>query len=208
MIFSVEEQLQLELNEKNKKLEQSKAAYDVQLDHIDKLRNLNIYNQIFNISAIVKTKINAALGQIVLLLVFLIKRLNLKLTSYKLVPLGSQSQIIKFNSHENDDGSGKSKTVLNLYSSDEFSLGKLFNFNKLDVALIALLDIVSIIEHKLLTIDPEIVLPYKIQKDTIGGKSIRVTSNSDWTSSCKFLLTNLNWILTFVSVHTSVDDNE
>lgn len=223
-ILKLKNKLQIELNEKNKRLEQSKAAYDVQLDHIDKLRNLNIYNRIFHISCdsqdkfatingfrighkIIWPEVNAALGQIVLLLVFLVKRLELNLQSYKLVPLGSQSQIIKFNNQTNEDGSSKSKTVFNLYSSDEFSLGKLFNFNKLDIALIALLDIVAIIEKKLLLIDPEIVLPYKIQKDTIGGKSIRVTSNSDWTSSCKFLLTNLNWILTFVSVHTSVDDD-
>ncbi|EMG48423.1 hypothetical protein G210_1013 [Candida maltosa Xu316] len=219
-ILKLKNKLQLELNDKSKKLEQSKAAYDVQLDHIDKLRNLNIYHRIFDISCdsedkfatingfrlgykIIWPEINAALGQIVLLLMFIIKRLNLNLKYYKLVPSGSQSQIIKINSQE---GSGKTKTILNLYSSDEFSLGKLFNFNKLDVAMIALLDIVSIIETKLLYLDQEIELPYKILKDTIGGKSIRVTSNSDWTASCKFLLTNLNWILIFVSGHTSGEE--
>lgn len=222
-ILRLKNKLQLELNEKNKKLEQSKAAYDVQLDHIDKLRNLNIYTRIFHISCdsqdkfatingfrlghkIIWPEINAALGQIVLLLVFLIKRLKLDLKNYKLVPMGSQSQIIKFSAKDAVDGTTKSKTILNLYSSDEFSLGKLFNFNKLDVAMIALLDIVSLIEAKVLSIDQEIELPYKIKNDTIGAKSIRVTSNSEWTSSCKFLLTNLNWILTFVSAHTSSEE--
>lgn len=222
-ILKLKNKLQLELNEKNKKLEQSKAAYDVQLDHIDKLRNLNIYTRIFHISCdsqdkfatingfrlghkIIWPEINAALGQIVLLLVFLIKRLKLDLKNYKLVPMGSQSQIIKFSAKDAVDGTTKSKTILNLYSSDEFSLGKLFNFNKLDVAMIALLDIVSLIEAKVLSIDQEIELPYKIKNDTIGGKSIRVTSNAEWTSSCKFLLTNLNWILTFVSAHTSSEE--
>ena len=161
-------------------MEQSKAAYDVQLDHIDKLRNLNIYTRIFHISCdsqdkfatingfrlghkIIWPEINAALGQIVLLLVFLIKRLKLDLKNYKLVPMGSQSQIIKFSAKDAVDGTTKSKTILNLYSSDEFSLGKLFNFNKLDVAMIALLDIVSLIEAKVLSIDQEIELPYKIK---------------------------------------------
>ena len=202
-ILRLKNKLQLELNEKNKKLEQSKAAYDVQLDHIDKLRNLNIYTRIFHISCdsqdkfatingfrlghkIIWPEINAALGQIVLLLVFLIKRLKLDLKNYKLVPMGSQSQIIKFSAKDAVDGTTKSKTILNLYSSDEFSLGKLFNFNKLDVAMIALLDIVSLIEAKVLSIDQEIELLYKIKNDTIGAKSIRVTSNSEWTSSCKF----------------------
>ncbi|EGW35373.1 uncharacterized protein SPAPADRAFT_132815 [Spathaspora passalidarum NRRL Y-27907] len=230
-ILQLKNKLQLELKEKENKLEQSKAAYHVHLDHIDKLRNLNIYTKIFNISTdkdnkygvingfrigykVIRSEINAALGQIVLLLVFLIKRLNLKLDNYKLVPMGSQSQIVKFNVTNEADGEAvdnsgsqptKSKTVLNLYSTDEFSLGKLFNFNKLDVAMISLLDIVSQIETKLMSLDPEIELPYKISshKDAIGGKSIRVTSNAEWTQSCKFLLTNLNWMLSFISGHTS-----
>ncbi|KAK7676912.1 autophagy protein 6 [Cerrena zonata] len=99
----------------------------------------------------------------------------------------------------------KSKTILNLYSSNEFSLGKLFNFNKLDVSMIALLDILYQIGKKLSTINQEIELPYGISKrrDSIGGKSIRVTSNGEWTHSCKFLLTNLNWILAYASAHPS-----
>ena len=72
--------------------------------------------------------------------------------------------------------------------------------------MIALLDIVSLIEAKVLSIDQEIELLYKIKNDTIGAKSIRVTSNSEWTSSCKFLLTNLNWILAFVSAHTNSEE--
>ncbi|KAG7664438.1 atg6 [[Candida] subhashii] len=227
-ILRLKNKLQLELNDKRNKLEQSKAAYHVHLDHIDKLRNLNIYNKIFNISCdsddkygtingfrigykVVWPEINAALGQIISLLVFLVKRLNLKSSTYKLVPMGSQSQIIKFSTVSSDEGSTssgqttKSKTVLNMYSSDEFSLGKLFNFNKLDVSMISLLDVVSQIETRLRSLDADIDLPYKISptKDSIGGKSIRVTSNTEWTQSCKFLLTDLKWMLTFISAHTS-----
>lgn len=230
-MLRLKNKLQLELNDKRSKLEQVKAAYHVHLDHIDKLRNLNIYTKIFDISCdnddnygtingfrigykVIWPEINAALGQIVLLLVFLLKRLNLKSSTYKLVPMGSQSQIIKFNTVvplEDGIPSGqttKSKTVLNLYSSDEFSLGKLFNFNKLDVSMISLLDIVSQIEHRMRSLDNSIELPYKISpnKTSIGGKSIRVTSNAEWTQGCKFLLTDLKWMLTFISAHTSPKD--
>ncbi|RLV96309.1 Autophagy-related protein 6 [Spathaspora sp. JA1] len=189
-ILQQKNKLQLELQDKENKLEQSKAAYHVHLDHIDKLRNLNIYTKIFNITSdknnkygmingfrigykVIRSEINAALGQIVLLLIFMIKRLNLKLVNYKLVPMGSQSQIVKFTEEEQgEETTTKSKTVLNLYSTDEFSLGKLFNFNKLDVAMISLLDVVSQIDARLISLDSEIELPYKIspRKDSIGVK--------------------------------------
>ncbi|KAK6454882.1 autophagy protein Apg6-domain-containing protein [Scheffersomyces xylosifermentans] len=247
-MIKMKNKLQSDLNMKHNKLEQSNAAYRMQLKRLDDLREMNIYTTIFNISfdsedkygsingfrlgyRVVWPEVNAALGQIVLLLVFLTTRLKVKLRSYRLVPMGSQSKIIKLstanrelnsganNGESNDNSqnldssttgeSNRTQTELNLYSSDEFSLGKLFNFNKLDVAMIALLDIVSLLETRLRQIDPEIRLPYRIspQKGTIGTdndpKSIRVTSNKEWTQSCKYLLTDLNWILTFTSVHTA-----
>lgn len=214
-ILRLRNELQLDLGDKQTKLEQLKASYNIHLNHIDNLRNSNIYKLMFDIKIddkyamingfrigfkIVLPEVNAALGQIVLLLTLIIKRLDLRLTSYKLVPMGSQSHIVKFTDSENGT---RLKKILNLYSSDEFTLGRLFNFNKMDVAMIALLEIVALIEMQLKTIDTEIELPYKIYKDTIGGKSIRVTSNSEWTHSCKNLLTCLNWILTFISAHTN-----
>ncbi|CCG23622.1 subunit of phosphatidylinositol 3-kinase complexes I and II [Candida orthopsilosis Co 90-125] len=214
-ILRLRNELQLDLGDKQTKLEQLKASYNIHLNHIDNLRSSNIYKLMFDIKIddkyamingfrigfkIVLPEVNAALGQIVLLLTLIIKRLDLRLTSYKLVPMGSQSHIVKFTDSENGT---RSKKILNLYSSDEFTLGRLFNFNKMDVAMIALLEIVALIEMQLKRIDTELELPYKIYKDTIGGKSIRVTSNSEWTQSCKNLLTCLNWILTFISAHTN-----
>lgn len=245
-ILQSKNSLNLELKRKVDKLEQSKALYQAHLNNLDNLRTLNIYNKFFNISFVNEygtingfrigykipwSEINSALGQIVLLLVFIIKRLDVELINYKLIPMGSKSQIVKvtysYNQGDNTDPNPsdadalneagtlsnqtqqqkllKSKTILNLYSSNEFSLGKLFNFNKLDVSMIALLDILYQIGKKLSTINQEIELPYGISKrrDSIGGKSIRVTSNGEWTHSCKFLLTNLNWILAYASAHPS-----
>lgn len=225
-ILKLKNKLQLQLQSKYSKLEQSKSAYKAHLNHLDKLRNLNIYTKMFQISCdqdntyatingfrlgykVIWPEINGALGQIVLLLMFIVKRLDLKLKDYQLIPMGSQSQIAKFSilHQEGEDGVSrkvKTKTILNLYTSNEFSLGNLFNFNKLNVSMIALLEIVEQIEAKLILLDNEMELPYRIvaSKGSIGGKSIRITSNSEWTHSCKFLLTNLSWILSYTSVHT------
>ncbi|ODV78962.1 APG6-domain-containing protein [Suhomyces tanzawaensis NRRL Y-17324] len=220
-ILKLKNKLQLDLDRQYNKLEQSKSAYKLHLNHLDKLRNLNIYNKIFEISfgkddkygsingfrlgyKVIWPELNSALGQVAHLLYFLIKRLELEMPEYKIVPMGSQSQIIKY--VDGEDLDQRTKTVLNLYSSNEFSLGKLFNYNKLDVSMIALLNIVSQVEHKLISIDGEFELPYRIslRKGTVGSKSIRVSSNSEWTQSCKFLLTDLNWILAYTSVHKGV----
>lgn len=234
-VLKLKNQTDFTLHNKVNDLEKAKASYQSSLDHLDEIRGMNIYKQIFNITfeshygtingfrlgyKVPWPENNSALGQIVLLLVYLLKRFNLKLQNYKLTPLGSQSHIVKITtplatgstSVDNGGGTGgsgsiyverKTKTILDLHTSNEFSLGKLFNFNKLDVSMIALLDIVSQIESKIVSIDSEIALPYKIsaKRDSIGGNSIRVTSNSEWTTSCKFLLINLNWLLLHSSVH-------
>ncbi|KAK6203451.1 autophagy protein Apg6-domain-containing protein [Scheffersomyces amazonensis] len=218
-ILNLKNKLKMDLDRQNNKLEQSKAAYRMHLNHLDKLRNMNIYSTLFNITVdeddkygmingfrlgykVVWPEVNAALGQIAILLTFLIKRLQIKLINYKLVPLGSRSYIVKYTETPTE----RTKTVLNLYSSDEFSLGKLFNYSKLDVSMIALLDIVAQVESKLNNIDHELVLPYAISshRDSIGNKSIRVTTNGEWTHSCKFLLIDLKWILSYASVHEPI----
>lgn len=222
--------LVLDLQQKTDILEQSKALYQLHLNHLDKLRTMNIYTKVFDISfdesnkygtingfrlgyKVPWSEVNSALGQVVLLLAFLTRRLSVDLVNYKLVPMGSRSHIVNTSASPEGDNNpdaegatqGKTRAVLNLYSTNEFSLGKLFNFNKMDVAMIALLDILSHIEDKLAQLDAEILLPYVISphRDTIGGKSIRVTSNAEWTYSCKFLLTNLNWILAYTSANTN-----
>lgn len=224
-VLRLRNKLDHELARRIDKLDQSKAVYQMHLDNLDKLRMLNMYTRLFDISfekdsefgtinglrlgyKVPWLEISAALGQVILLLVFLIKRLDLRLENYRLVPMGSRSQIVKLlvSSDSSASHKPKSKTVLNLYSVNEFSLGKLFNYNKLDVAMIALLDVVSHITNKLSEIDLEIEFPFAIspKRDSIGGRSIRVTSNGEWTHACKNLLTDLNWILAYTSAHTSV----
>lgn len=217
-ILKLHNDMTLDLQRHLTKLDHVKGQYQTNLDRLDDLRKFNIYNEIFSISVdaantygtinnfrlgykVPYNEINSGLGQIVLLLHFIIRRLNVTLPNYKLVPMGCQSHIIKYS--RGSDAS-HTKAILNLYSSNDFSIGKLFNFNKLDVALIALLEVVSKLQATIESLDEELDLPYKISSkhDSIGGKSIRISSNSEWTESCKFLLTNLNWMFTYTSVHT------
>lgn len=213
--------LNLELNQKQGKLDQAKALYQKQLDHLDQLRSLNIFTELFTILFDKKDnwgrinsfrlgyrvpwpEVNAALGQIVLLLIFLQKRFSVNLGTYKLVPMGSKSYIVKEGSAANQldaEPGSKAHSVLPLYSTNEFTLGKLFNFNKLDVSMMAMLDILSQFEARLTSIDGAIELPYKISSkhDTIGTRSIRATSNAQWTEACRYLLIDLNWMLSYAS---------
>ena len=219
-MYMLRNNLEIDLDQKFHKLDQVKALYQTHLNQLDSLRNMNIYTHIFNISFDEKNlhgtinglrlgykvpwpEINAALGQVLLLLIFLLKRLQLDLKEYRLVPMGSRSHIVKYLSSQNSRETQR-KSVLNLYSSNDFSLSRLFNFNKLDVAMIALLDVVSKIKEKVSAFDREIELPYIISPkcDTIGNKSIRPSSNAEWSFSCRFLLIDLKWLLTYTSAHT------
>lgn len=204
-------------NEQLGHLNQLKAAYNSSLDHLDNLRRTNVYSMLFPIAIDQSQKfgtinglrlgyqvewpeVNAALGQVVLLLSFLARSLTTDLGDYELVPMGSQSRIIKFSSTEENGQRVRQRSVLHVYNTNEFSLGKLFNYNKLDAPMILLLYIMTAIQSSLIERDPEVVLPYEIlhKNTSIGGKSIRVTSNAEWTVACRFMLTNLKWLLAYV----------
>lgn len=165
-------------------------------------------------------ELNVSLGHVARLIVFLMKRLGVETYPYEIVPLGLKSYIIKHGSkadalngdHPSElarsetlrkphSASGRHETVLPLYSSNEFTLGKLFNYNAIDVSMLALLDILSHFERNLVQRDEGLAFPYviSIAKGTIGGRSIRISSNGPWTDACRFLLTDLNWILSYVS---------
>lgn len=221
-VLAMRNDLTMRLSEKNDDLDQARSLYQQHLNHVDRLRSLNIFSRLFSILfsdtdkwgringfrlgyKVPLAEINAALGQIVLMLVFLQKRLDVVVTSYELVPLGSKSYIVKHSRKPPTEDGVRPKTtsVLQLFSTNEFTLGKLFNFNKLDVSMIALLDIVSHFETKMVSSDEELAFPYRIspKHDSIGGKSIRVTSNDEWTDACRYLLIDLNWLLTYASTH-------
>jgi beclin 1 len=210
----------LEISEFIKERDMINAEYEFNLSQLEKLRKTNVYNDTFNIShdgafgtinglrlgsldhiRVPWQEINSALGQIVLLLATITARLNIKVQGYRLKPMGSTSKIEK----QELDAQGKSKiTILEVYSSGDYQIERLFNHSKLDSAMCALLEIVSQIGDALKKYDSNIDLPYKMTKDTIGDANIKLSSkiaDDEWTSACKFLLTNTKWILAYSSAH-------
>lgn len=181
--------LLLELQAQNSHLEQGQALHQRRLNHLDELRAFNVHTHLFHITFGLHGAINgfrlghkvpwaennAALGQVVHLLAFLQAQRGVALDKYELVPMGSRSSV-------RCEG-----RVLALHLSNEFSLGKLFNYNKLDVLMIALADIVA-------RVGAGTGFPYEIRHDRVGGCSVRVLG-TQWTEACRFLLTNLNWML-------------
>lgn len=214
-VMKRENKQSLEVSEFLKQRDLVAAEYEFNLRQLEKLRKTNVYNDTFNIShdgpfgtinglrlgsldhqRVPWQEINAALGHVVLLLATVTSRLNIRLAGYKLKPMGSTSRIEKLV----DDKA----TVLEAFSSGEYQLERLFTHHKLDGAMEALLEIIQQIATELKKYDQSIDLPYKMTHDKIGDASVKLSSKiagEEWTSACKFMLTNTKWILAYASAH-------
>lgn len=237
---------ELELTELNELNNQTFNNLQQKLEINEKLKNSNVFNDVFNISydgpfgtinglrlgnlkncKISWLEINSALGHIVLLLSIIIKKLGLNIKGYKLVPMGSYSKIEKYepiptvtttglSNNENNNSSAETqqqqrqhqqfkKVTFELYSSGQTTIERLFTNSTLDQAMIALLNIIKQIEDQLKhKYDNSIELPYVINlnNNKIGGLNIKLNrkiTDSEWTMACKFLITDVKYILAFSS---------
>ncbi|SCV05752.1 LANO_0H14400g1_1 [Lachancea nothofagi CBS 11611] len=210
----------LEKMEFSKELQSLKNQYEFTLNSLDKLRKTNIYNETFRIShdgpfgtinglrlggldeaPVPWQEINAALGQLVLLLATICARSEFKLTGYILRPMGSFSKIEQFDSKTQEWHS------CDVFNNGGFKIGRIFNKGtSFDRAMVSIMDIIGqIISH--LSLDrpvdsEEIELPYTMEAEKINGLSIKLSANKpgqEWTTACKFLLTNAKWLLAFSS---------
>ncbi|RWS28312.1 beclin-1-like protein [Leptotrombidium deliense] len=173
---------------------------------LDKLRKTNVHSGHFGTingfrlgrlptAQVEWSEINAAWGQCVLLLHSLAKKMNLTFKRYKLVPYGNHSFLESL-----DD---KSKE-LPLYGSGGF---RFFWNAKFDQAMVAFLDCLQQFREEMLKEDSTFCLPYRMEKGKIEDTktnhsySIKIQFNSEeeWTKALKFMLTNLKWILAWVS---------
>ncbi|KAH7584102.1 Apg6 BARA domain [Nakaseomyces glabratus] len=131
--------------------------YETELNKLDQLRKTNIYNESFRIShqgpfatisglklgsyedhKVSYSEINAALGQLVLLLMTISSSLNIKISGYRLQPIGSTSKVSKFLADKED------WETYELYFSSNFSLEKIFKRETdFDKGMESLLDIVK-----------------------------------------------------------------
>lgn len=138
------------------------------------------------------TEINAALGQMTLLLATLEKLCGINFKRYKLIPYGSQSFV--------QDLEAK-KRNLPLHSSS-----RLFSDAKFDTGMTAFLDCLNQFKQYVeARSNGRFKLPYRIANDKIGDEntmySVRIQLNSEehWTKALKFVLTNLRWGVSWVS---------
>ncbi|ETM34874.1 hypothetical protein, variant 1 [Phytophthora nicotianae] len=133
-------------------------------------------------------EINAAFGECALLLQTLANMVGLEFSDFKIVPLGSFSKIIRTSNLRMEyclHGSDQQN-----FSESHFNLG-------LGAWITCLGQLMAFVRAR----DPSIRLPYKVAKHSIGGYSILFLKNKhkEWTKALKYALTNLKWLLTWVS---------
>ncbi|ETN37370.1 uncharacterized protein HMPREF1541_08361 [Cyphellophora europaea CBS 101466] len=180
-------------------------------------------------------EINAAWGQTLLLLATVAERLNYTFSGYRLRPLGSTSRIEKLEYPQQapnvNQGPGEARskgpqpkvTPLELFSSGETAIGRVFNHRKFDAGMVAFLDCLAQLgDHvERTTNEPEShtaqnmtrspsktklnkpVLPYPIQGDKIGDMPIKLgvgfQQDESFTKACKYVLTCCKFLLAFCS---------
>lgn len=154
-------------------------------------------------------EINAALGHVVLLLKLLQDRCGWNLT-HDLLPMASTSQIGIRRHVKSLFGSTwelqQPPVIHNLYFEEaSFSLFKSGALRQFQVALVALLECMVEINKQLS--DKTIVLPHEIQiqedssSSTIGGVAMAIGESEDFTRACKYLLTNIKWLVAYTVKH-------
>ncbi|KAL6944993.1 hypothetical protein ACO0QE_002436 [Hanseniaspora vineae] len=200
------------------------SEYEDLLTKYNDLRKINVYNEMFFIShrglfgtinncriggyennKVAWKEINAGMGHVVLLLSCIVNRLKIVLPSIRFEPMGSNSRVCILGSHQDGSVYSAENEVWKKYNcfydrntlTDEvkYFFTKENDFDKsLEVILLA----ISEIQQKI----PNSDLPYVIEKDKINGICIRLNGGQpslQWTMACKFLLTNLKWLLAFSS---------
>ena len=127
------------------------------------------------------TEINAAWGQVALLLSSLSNNVEFSFSKYRIIPMGSSSKMAKVG-HER-------------MSYDLFCTGSFFksSFNNAMVCVLGCLKELGEYAEKS---DKVMRLPYQIEGDKVGDLSIK-TGGSDllWTRACKNFLVDLKWLV-------------
>lgn len=131
------------------------------------------------------SEINAAWGQVALLLATLACEVHFSFSKYRVIPMGSTSKLAKV---------GNERTSYELFCNGGFFRG---SFNN---AMVCILSCVQELGEYAEKTDRTMCLPYTIQGDKVGGLSIRTSSSEDlWTRALKNFLANLKWLLAWSS---------
>ena len=113
----------------------------------------------------------------------LAKELRLVFKKYRLIPMGSYTKIAKL---------GEEVTAYDLCTTGGF-----FNKRRFDTAVCWFMTCVNDLGNHAEMVDRAMKLPYDMNGDKIGGVSLRLMQSTlaDWTRACKYLLTNLKWLM-------------
>ncbi|EGZ30250.1 hypothetical protein PHYSODRAFT_553302 [Phytophthora sojae] len=133
-------------------------------------------------------EINSAFGECALLLQTLANMVGMEFSDFKIVPLGSFSKMIR---------TSNLRMEYCLHGSDQQNFAEShFNLG-LGAWITCLGQLMAFVRAR----DASIRLPYKVAKHSIGGYSILFLKNKhkEWTKALKYALTNLKWLLTWVT---------
>ena len=139
------------------------------------------------------SEVNAGLGFLCLLLDVLVKRANISLSQYRLLPRGSYSVIIK----------KSDKSVLELFADDNSGgISRFLTGRKFDAALTAFAQIVGEVVVCLQREDRGFAVPYPVDEvdGKVGGLAVTLQFNSDetWSRAIKMLCANMKMLTTYI----------
>ncbi|KAJ2847653.1 autophagy protein [Coemansia erecta] len=220
----LEARVNQELNDKSYVLERCEAEqwalddrYARLAAQLTQLQRTNVFNDVFNISVsegvasingfrlggrsshgVEWPEINAAWGQALLMLQTVARRLEYEFIDYRLVAMGSFSRI---------ERTAEPMATYELFGSGDLYLGRLFQSRRFDSAMVAFLACLDQLSQLIVSINPQLRIPYRIEQDKVGGVSIRPQFGQDdvWTRACKNTLMNARWALAFASSYTNSD---
>ncbi|KZF26110.1 APG6-domain-containing protein [Xylona heveae TC161] len=208
--------------------------YDHDSRQLERLQRTNVYNDTFCIGhdgyfgtinglrlgrlanpPVEWTEINAAWGQTLLLLQTVAEKLGFAFEGYRLRPMGSTSRIERIEYPQSASTGGNPSAaptpkiaILELFSSGDLPLGRMFLHRRFDNAMVAFLECLrqlgDFVEHEPAQSGRSghgLRLPYEIKKDRIGDASIKLGFNQDeaWTRACKYTLTCCKFLLAHAS---------
>jgi beclin 1 len=172
-------------------------------------------------------EINAAWGATALLLATVAGKLGFSFHGYRVSPMGSTSHIDKVDyppqasplsstmvprATATTAGPAPKVTALELFSSGDLPLGRTILHRRFNEAMVAFLECLRQLGEFVEKGDPQaaplrgqqsggLKLPYQIDRDKIGGLSIKLGISQDeaWTSACKYTLTCCKFLLAHAS---------
>lgn len=198
----------LELGQAKEKYQQLRRAVAVQREHLQRLKRTNIYDDAFHIyhsghfgtingfrlgrlpsQPVEWAEIDAALGQVALLLDTMARHCNFAFSKYRIVPKGSTSRLVKVEDPTRSYELSGPKSRMYWRS----------NFGE---AMVALLECVDEFGKWAQGMDEHFKPPYEIAFEKINNFSIKQHhKESDWTKALKYMLINLKGLVAWTSKH-------